>query len=692
MHDNDAYDRRTPVRAKRRTILGMAGVAAAGASIYGAGSLVGKGSVAEAATATTGFTLSGGVSGFPNGGVTTPTVTSLQPFRDPLRIPPTLTPSSTDVNDVRLLPAQVRLHSQLPPTPMWTFEGYFPGPTIEVRSQQRLRFAWNNQLTGTSPVKAVWADMAPNHDPLDYPGSAGTIGRPEIDGLTPWTTIHLHGGHQFAIHDGMADGAITPGAAQLAEYLNDSPATQLFYHDHAMPITGINVFAGLIGNYIIRDAREDSLAIPRGKYEIPLMLSDVNFDTDSSGRLTGRLLNKRLLLGPYSKDALPVAAHFVGPYTMVNGVVWPYLDIEAHAYRFRLVNGAVGRDFALSLIDEATGKPVPNVMKVIGTDLGLLDTPRPVDGPLHLSPAERVDLVINFTALSGKRLRLVNTYPGKAPGEPAPIAPPGAEMPYPDIMQFRVGTTWGLPSTLPTVLSDFKRLTEAALPTNITERFVALAFDSSGMPILMELQEVAADTPGGAGIVQIALPTGTRVFRKVANYFEDASNFSTTSGNWEKWTFINVDPLGRVITHPMHIHLFDFQLLERREIDGSAFDLSLGGTTKPITVKDVIPIGPGEYGWKDTVSLPVNTMVTIAGQYGRQSGRFMYHCHILDHEDGGMMRPLVIMPPAVAAVQRLTMASMGKPKAVARITTMPESLQLGGMDMSGMDMSAHKGK
>jgi spore coat protein A len=307
-----------------------------------------------------------------------------------------------------------------------------------------------------------------------------------------------------------------------------------------------------------------------------------------------------------------------------------------------------------------------------------------VTGPLPISPAERVDIVIDFAALAGKRLRLVNTFPGTAPGTPMPEAPPGAELPFPNVMQFRVGKSKSSPFALPSKLAaDFKRITAAALPKNITERFVALVFDGSGMPTLMELEEVPSGTPGGKGIVQIALPTGQRTFRSVANYFEDTTSFFTSSGNWEKWTFINIDPLGRVITHPMHIHLLDFQLLERHKVDGTAFDLKLFGTAKPITVKESIPIGPGEYGWKDTVAVPVNTMVTIAGQFGKQSGRFMYHCHILDHEDGGMMRPLVIMPPSVSAVQRITMASMGKPDATATITTAPGLM---GMDMGGMDM------
>ena len=101
-----------------------------------------------------------------------------------------------------------------------------------------------------------------------------------------------------------------------------------------------------------------------------------------------------------------------------------------------------------------------------------------------------------------------------------------------------------------------------------------------------------------------------------------------------------------------------FQLLERHTVDGNAYDSVLGRTTRPITINQSVPISPGESGWKDTVAVPANSMVTIAGRFGRQTGRFMYHCHILDHEDEGMMRPLVVMPPRVLDIQNMMMAMM----------------------------------
>ena len=642
---------------ERRALFRFAGGAMAGVALYGTTDVLNNSDPASASTGPA-MELAGGRAVLTNG-PTTPQVSQLSPFRDPLRIPPTIRLSNNALTTVRMIPKSIRLHSQLPPTPMWTFEGHYPGPTIEVRSEQTIRIAWTNLLRGTSPVKAVWAapeGPPPGLLPCNRPGSTGTLSRPEITALTPWTTVHLHGGHQFAISDGMADSAVTPGFAQLSEYPNNEAAAHLFYHDHAMPITAINVQAGLLGNYLVRDPQEDRLDLPRGQYEIPLTIADVNFDTDRNNLIDGRLLSKRIIVGNVTAGVLPIAVHFLGPYTMVNGVVWPYLEVEARAYRFRVLNASTGRDFLLAVLDESTGKPVPGAMTVVGTDLGLLGKPKVIDGALPMSSAERVDIVIDFAKFPGKRLRLVNTIPGVPAGSPVPEA----ALAYPDVMQFRVVGNQHAPYTPPkTLAAGFRQLAPADIPRNAVERFVMLAFDAPGMPIIMELQEVSATVPLGPGIVQIALSGGTRTFQNMASHFEDVTTFFAASNSWQKWTFISVDPLNRLLIHPMHVHLLNFQLLERHAVDGSTFDLTELRTTAPIAIQQAIPIGPAESGWKDTVAVPVNTMVTVAGRLGAQTGRFMYHCHILDHEDGGMMRPHVVMPPAVLTIQNMTMALNG---------------------------------
>jgi len=643
--------------------------------------LVISGAAGASAAGVAGLAVGAGSSGPAGGvpvvldGVETASVTTLVPFRDALRVPPVIAPRGDGVVEVALTEAKVRLHSQLPPTRMWTFQGHYPGPTFEVRRGQRVRVAWTNRLTGTMPVKGAWqaapaGTTAPDLSTLGTPGSAGALVRPEVAAITGWTTTHLHGGHQHSVSDGGADLAVTPGGTQLAEYPNEVAATQLFYHDHAMPITGLNVMAGLVGTYLVRDEDEKRLNLPSGDREIPLLIADVNFETDGSGRLTGELLAKRMyvptpMVPVPSPDKMPLGVQFMGPYTMVNGVVWPHLDVEQDTYRFRVVNVSNARPYFLCLIDEATGKPVKGAMQVIGTDLGLLDRPQPVDAYLQLASAERVDLLVDFSQFPGRKLTLVNAQP-PVPGVPVP--PPGTPFPAaglwnPQVMQFRVAErAKGKPSHVPgKLLPSFSRLTPAGVPSDATERFVCLAFGKMGMPQMWELTEDPAAKAPADGVVQLTTTDGkTRTFRRTAEMFEDAPGFYAAPQTWEKWTIFSVAPPGNPIVHPLHIHLLDFQLLERHALDGAGMDFALGGTRSPVKPVAPIPVGPTETGWKDTVLLPPNSMVTIAGKFAEHTGRFMYHCHILDHEDEGMMRPLMVLPPGVLAMHRL-MSGMSGP-------------------------------
>jgi FtsP/CotA-like multicopper oxidase with cupredoxin domain len=245
-------------RTSRRAFFGLTGAAVAGTAIAGVQL------VRESSASTASLDLATGGSA-PLGGPSTPAYKTLEPFRDPLRIPPVLRPSGDGVTQIRLVGAEIRLHSQLPATPMWTYEGHYPGPTIEVQQNYKIRIAWQNQLQGTTPVRAVYAPPAgpfPGLLNANKPGRDGQPLRPEIAALTPWITTHLHGGHQHAFADGMADCGVIPGNAQLAEYGNDGSPAHLFYHDHAMPITAINFMSGLMGHYIIKDPRADRLGLP----------------------------------------------------------------------------------------------------------------------------------------------------------------------------------------------------------------------------------------------------------------------------------------------------------------------------------------------------------------------------------------------------------------------------------------------
>ncbi|WP_234020658.1 multicopper oxidase family protein [Streptomyces sp. 142MFCol3.1] len=635
----------------RRSLLGMAGFTTAAVAVAGTGILKANG-VEDDKVLTAGVI----------DGVSKPAFSTLTPFKDPLRIPPTLRPAGKGVTEIDLVEATLRLHSQMPATRLWTYEGHFPGPTIEARRGHKFRVAWSNKLTGTTPVKAVWVHPegpGPGLLPYNRPGSEGSFPRAEVDQLTAWTTVHLHGGHQNALNDGAAEYGVGPGSAQLAEYANDQAATHLFYHDHAMAVTALNVTAGLIGNYLVRDKEESRLDLPRGDYEIPLTIQDANFDTDAQGRLNGQILYKRIIGGHDAPEpgTLPPALATLSPFTMVNGVVWPFLDVEARAYRFRVVNVSDARMYRLAVVDEETGKAVPGAMKLIGTDLGLLGKPHTLDEAVTLSPAERADIVIDFAAFPGKRLKLVNSIPGQQPG----AALPDFAIPFPEVMQFRVGKKRHPRQSVPTTLSNsFRNLKAEDVPSDATERFVLLTFDKTGaMPQLWEMQEVSGDTKAEDGVVQIEMSGKTRTLRRTGATFEDTTTFFAASGTWEKWHFISVGPPEVPIYHPMHIHLMNFQVIDRRSVDGSGMDPAAGRTTKPITLGGTVPVAPEESGWKDTITVNANTIVTVAGRLAKQTGKVMYHCHILSHEDEGMMRPFVIMPAAVHEIHAMSMDMNG---------------------------------
>ena len=352
---------------------------------------------------------------------------------------------------------------------------------------------------------------------------------------------------------------------------------------------------------------------PLREREIPLILQDRNLDTDEDGRLTGRLLHKTLVVGtdPQGKN---VALPFSGPYTLVNGTIWPYADVEARWYRFRLLNAANARTFTLRLVDDRTGAPVTGAVHQIGSDGGLLPRPLPVDGGLSVAPAERMDLLIDFGRLRGRTLRLVNDEPGVR---------------YPQVMQFRVAKEKSVdPFVLPSVLSSsFERLTHDNVPPH-QHRLVVLTPPGplgNGHPEMWEMQEVERDTVTipGDGVIQVKGAGGTvRTYRRGVRMLDDALGFMVRYGDWEQWSFLN---LGGAGMHPMHIHLIDFQVLSRDIYPAdpqSPFDKELGGTLAPLEYGGRAPTAPCDQGWKDVIQVPPGQMVNVIGQFRGARGRF----------------------------------------------------------------------
>jgi FtsP/CotA-like multicopper oxidase with cupredoxin domain len=633
---DDSVDRRTFLTS---AVLGSAGAVLGSAGFVAGVSLLSSSAREAAALPATGSGQQIQAAG-PNFGLTK--------FLDPLRIPAIRSYSrqSQDELTITMTNARIRLHSQLPETALWTYDGQFPGPTIEVRSGRRMRVAWANELQGTVPLVAVRAPFA-QPTPANVPGyrnpdgslPAGVELIDGVDELPPWNVVHLHGALTNGGNDGWAHNGILPGNTQLTEYPNRQPATALWYHDHAMAVTRFNVFAGLVGMYLVRDDEEDGLGLPSGDHEIPLIIADRNLDTDpATGTLTGQLLFKFQYL-PATGTSAPVT----GPFTLVNGVIWPHLAVEPRWYRFRVLNAANARFFRLNLVDEA-GTVRNDAVRIAGTDSGLLPAPAAMPSAgLTLTPAERVDLLVDFSRFAGQRLRLVNT---------------GASV-EPDIMEFRVGSP-GQPDPFqlpPRLSTSYVRLAPGTtMPEDYDQVFVATtAAGVAGRPHpeMWELKEITdpAEVPTQfpeEGVIQVTDPTtgNVRTFRKVARLFDDTTTIFINRGRWVVWNLLQ---LGGA-PHPTHIHMAHFQLLTRRTFsDLTAFDIAAGGTTRPLPAPSDGPaIEKYEEGWKETFNLRQGEWITVAGQFEGATGEFMYHCHILDHEDEGMMRPFVVHPPEVA--------------------------------------------
>lgn len=570
-------------------------------------------------------------------GVPRATSTNLTKFADSLRIPPVLSPGNSLT--IRQKAASVLLHSQLPPTPVWTYEGSFPGPTIEVSTEQRLKVAWLNEISGAFPVTGIQVPFT-DLDSILSPGRGAATRNASVAALPAWTVVHVHGAITGGDNDGWTENGVSPGDAQLTEYPNAQRATGLWYHDHAMNITAFNVFAGLAGSLLIRDEEEAALHLPGGAYEIPLLINDRNLDTDDAGVPTGRLLHRIGYLdtgtaGSPTRLNLP----FIGPYNLVNGVIWPYLEVAPRWYRFRVLNGANTRPYTLRLqVENADGTttPVTGALVQIGSDQGLLPGPVTLDA-VTLAPAERADILIDFDAFRGKRLQLVNTNSNG----PSPLGP--------EVMQFRVGATAVAdPFSLPATTSpSFVRLTRSAIPAGHTSRWIAFGTSDGtplGHPQMWELSETASgyQAQDGDRLVHVTDQGGTvRTFRKEAAAFDDKVGFFVESSGWEVWNFLHLVGPG----HPMHVHLLGFQALNR---DVYTVSSATGPGTDVVTwTADhdrVDALGDEEKGWKDTIRIEEHELVSVAGQFTGATGRFVYHCHILEHEDEGMMRPFVVAP------------------------------------------------
>ncbi|WP_216892957.1 multicopper oxidase family protein [Nocardia alni] len=494
------------------------------------------------------------------------------------------------------------------------------GPTIEHRVDEPLRIHFTNQL-GAHPFAR------------DMDTTLHGVG--ESYRTSPPCSLHLHGGVTPPDSDGHPERLVFPGQSLLHHYPLRQYAAGLWYHDHAMGITRANVYAGLAGMVLLRDEFDtgepgNPLGLPAGQFEVPMVLQEKVFTADGQQSMR-------------TTDIVPQGSWEgggAGDVGLVNGAVWPELEVAQGLYRFRVLNGA-----SFSLWNLFFG----NRMRfwVIGNDHGLLDRPVAVR-ELLLEPGERVDLLVDFSGLAaGETVELRNDEP---PVFQAAIL---GEVAMPLFCRFRVGSRRGFTGPVPQQLRGAPGLPAAmpapATPAVVRNVTVSQPYAARMPPAIMLLNNITFDNPA------IEMPR---------------------QGTVEQWNIINITP----DPHPIHIHLVNFRILGRTPLRTS--DYQLANPQPPVEVKwtpsaenflagPEQPPGAWESGWKDIVRVEGGTVTRIIVRFptaaelgfdpdatfprspmpvsekggaaahsmlgGNELQGYVWHCHLLDHEDHEMM-------------------------------------------------------
>lgn len=508
-----------------------------------------------------------------------------------------------------------------------------PGPTFEAVRNIPVNVQWVNDLTepylfAVDPT-IHWAN--PNNIPTPIPPFPDfPPGFPLAQTPVP-ITIHLHGGDVRSDSDGGPEEWFTAGEAKTGpdfdtsrdHYPNQQEPTTLWYHDHALGVTRLNLYSGLAGFYIIRDPNNPiEPLLPSGPYDIPIVVQDRTFDDKGQLLFPDEGVNPEL--HPYWRPA------FIGNTIMVNGRVWPNKNVERRQYRFRVLNASNTRTYNFKLSNN-----MPFIQ--IGSDGGFL--PYPVElKELLLAPAERADILIDFSKLApGEKIILQNDanapYPNGNPPDPDTVG---------QIMRFKVCDTPIVPpNDLPSKLNDIPVFTPDVPKRTLTLYIVP--------------------GPGGPG------PGPSQLLLNGQTWSAPTSELPIV-GSTEEWELVNLTNGA----HPIHVHLIEFLVKNRENFDSTQYRedwIKLNGEpplqhptlTLPVEPyldgSPIIP-PPNERGWKDTVFALPGKVTRILMRWAPQDADpkkvkpgvnlfpfdptigpgYVWHCHLLDHEDNEMMR------------------------------------------------------
>jgi len=505
--------------------------------------------------------------------------TALEPFVDPLPIPPVAEPVGTRDGhphyEITMRMIEQKVHRDLPATPVFAYDGIWPGPTIDVEVNGPISVSWKNDLPDSYPE---WLPVAISHHVPDD---------------TIRIVVHLHGGITPSKSDGYPEWMWEPGETEIYSYPNldeQGDGGMLWYHDHAMGNTRLNVYAGLAGFYLLRNrAHEEVLDLPSGEYEVPLVLQDRNFAEDGTLIYPGVCRN----------------------FGVVNGTVFPFHEVEPRRYRFRVLNGS---NFRIKRLELSNGLP----MQVIGVDDGFLhETVETTE--LLLAPAERADIIIDFSDAAGEEITLLNTTSCFGPQRDG--AGRSGDVDLPHLMQFRVG-------------AEAAEADVSAVPTE-------------PVPDDGELERLLGDVTVTR---DVTLDEKEDFLFLINNkHWDEPVAIEPRLGDTEMWNLVNLSDED----HPFHIHLISYRVAERvpfREngVEDYIRDRDAGELKELDSYLDFSAAEPPaahESGPKDVALAPFGYVTRIAMRWYGFAGLYVIHCHLLDHEDNDMMRPIRVIDP-----------------------------------------------
>ncbi|KAH7308444.1 hypothetical protein B0I35DRAFT_380237 [Stachybotrys elegans] len=461
----------------------------------------------------------------------------LELFSVPLPIPPVKEPkyivpnpeTGDDIQyyEMEIQPFSEQIYPDLGLTHMVGYDGMSPGPTIIVPRGTETVVRFVNSVGNTSP-----------------------------------NSVHLHGSFSRAPFDGWAEDTTQPGEYKDYYYPNRQAARMLWYHDHAMSITAENAYMGQAGVYLIHDPAEDALNLPSGygEFDIPMVLTAKRYNDDGTLFSTNGELSS-----------------LFGDVIQVNGQPWPFMNVQPRKYRFRFLDAAVSRSFALHFaLTDDTATDIP--FQVIASDAGLLE--EPVDTEvLHISMAERYEIVFDFSNFAGQSIDLLN---------------------LPSVDGLGTDTNY--------------------VNTDKVMRFIVAdeteAPDTSVVPAT--LRDVPFPEPGSGDFDHDFVFTRTNGQWTINGIvFTDVENrllANVPRGSVQRWRLRNP---GGGWTHPIHVHLVDMRVISRSSARG---------------------VEPYEAaGLKDVVWLARQETVIVEAHFAPFPGVYMMHCHNLIHEDHDMM-------------------------------------------------------